>query len=109
MSIKEKKRNLTRFKIIDIYDDIPYTGIKFTTQIIKRKICAYPKPKETKHFMSISTNKIIKIQQKFYTKLWLSLLFFFMLNINLFIKVIFYWNLIRERKKKCLNSSVVKS
>ena len=29
---KEKKGNLTRFKIVDIYDDIPCVCAKFTTQ-----------------------------------------------------------------------------
>lgn len=30
---KKRKGNLTRFKIIDIYDDIPCVCRKFTTQI----------------------------------------------------------------------------
>lgn len=30
---KKEKGNLTRFKIVDIYDDIPCVCINFTTQI----------------------------------------------------------------------------
>ncbi len=41
---KERKENLTRFKIVDIYDDVSNASIKFTTQIIKKKNCKYPYP-----------------------------------------------------------------
>jgi len=41
---KKRKGNLTRSKIVDIYDDVPYVGIKFTTQIIKKKNCIEPYP-----------------------------------------------------------------
>jgi hypothetical protein len=46
MNKKKKKRkgNLTRFNIVDIYDDVPYVSIKFTTQITKKKKWKYPYP-----------------------------------------------------------------
>jgi flagellar basal body-associated protein FliL len=41
---EERKENLTRSKIVDIYDDAPNIVINFTTQIINQKICTHPYP-----------------------------------------------------------------